>query len=288
MPPRPEPLQPCRMIELTSDSTMTDRDVHARYDDPRARYEPADRDRISSEVVVWTQAAPVRAAPPAPDMRVSVECIELGSRLDPRLTLLSAPDSPQAKAFRVLRQKLAKHRDPRVIAVTSAERGEGKTTCAVNLGLALAEETLTRVLLFEANVRQPALARLFGFEPRECLSAQMARLHAPTRGYQIAAVAGTRLCIAAMSPDLAPGTRLDRFLVNVALSELRNEYDYIIVDTSAALESADPGSIAACVDGVIVVTRAGKSRKTKVRAAIEQVGGAPLLGIALLDSREAA
>ena len=172
--------------------------------------------------MVWTQAAPTRAVRSVPDTRVSMECIELGSKLDPRLTLLAAPESAQAKAFRILRHRLAKRADPRLIAVTSAERGEGKTTCAVNLALALAEETLTRVLLFEANVRQPALARLFGFEPRECLSSQMARLHGPTRGYHIAAVAGTRLCVAAMSPDLAKGARLDRFLLSVALSELRS------------------------------------------------------------------
>jgi Mrp family chromosome partitioning ATPase len=285
MSPRLEPLKPCRMIELTSDQPSSEppRIGGASH----ARYEPADQDRISSEVVVWTPAVPARARS-LPDTRVNVECIELGSRLDPRLTLLSAPDSPQAKAFRMLRHKLNKHADPRVIAVTSAERGEGKTTCAVNLALALAEETLTRVLLFEANVRQPALARLFGFEPRECLSVQMGRLHGPTRGYHIAAVAGTRLCIAAMSPDLARGTRLDRFLMTVALSELRSEYDYIVVDTSPALESADTSSVAGCVDGVIIVARANKSKKKNVRATVEQIGQAPLLGIALLDSREAA
>ena len=288
MPPRPEPLQPCRMIELTTNPPRIDRNGGARFNDTRVGYEAPDHDRISSEVVVWTPAEPAAVERSAPDTRVSVECIELGNQLDPRLTLLSNPDSPQAKAFRLLRHKLGKHADPRLIAVTSAERGEGKTTCAVNLALAIAEETLTRVLLFEANVRQPALARLFGFEPRECLSTQMARLHGPTRGYHIAAVAGTRLCIAAMSPDLAPGTRLDRFLVSVALSELRSEYDYIIVDTSPALESADATSVTGCVDGVILVARANKSRKRNVRAAIDQIGQAPLLGIALLDSREAA
>ena len=283
MPPRPEPLQPCRMIELTTNPPRIDRNGGSRFNDTRIGYEPPDHDRISSEVVVWTPAVPTaversEVERPESDTRVSVECIELGSRLDPRLTLLSNPDSPQAKAFRLLRHKLGKHADPRLIAVTSAERGEGKTTCAVNLALAIAEETLTRVLLFEANVRQPALARMFGFEPRECLSSQMARLHGPTRGYRIAAVAGTRLCIAAMSPDLAPGTRLDRFLVSVALSELRSEYDYIVVDFAGARKrrrhqrhgmrrGRDPGR-----------ARQQVAQKN-VRAAIEQIGRAPLLGI---------
>jgi len=277
------------MIELTTNPPGIDPRLQAPPNGyAQARYEPADQERISSEVVVYNATAPIRVERTLPDTRVSMECVELGSRLDPRLTLLVAPDSPQAKAFRILRHRLAKTADPRVIAVTSAERGEGKTTCAVNLALALAEETLTRVLLFEANVRQPALATLFGFEPRECLSVQMSRLHGPTRGYHIAAIAGTRLCVAAMAPDLVKGARLDRFLLSVALSELRSEYDYIVVDTSPALESADTSSVTACVDGVLAVARANKSRKRTVRALLEQIGPAPLLGIALLDSREAA
>jgi Mrp family chromosome partitioning ATPase len=220
--------------------------------------------------------------------RVSMECIVLDDKLDPRLTLLTAPDSPQSKAFRLLRHRLLRQSDPRLIAVTSAERGEGKTTCAVNLALAIAEETLTRVLFFEANVRQPSAARLFGFEPRECLSRQLSRLQGSMRGYSIAAVAGTRLCIAAMSPDLPPGTRLDRFILGVALAELRSEFDYIVVDTSPALESADANAVSECVDGVIMVARADRSRLKRVKRAVKQLGSAPLLGITLLDSREAA
>src|SRR5687767_5934420 len=88
MPPRPEPLQPCRMIELTADPPRIDRERRGRFNDTRVGHEAPDHDRISSEVVVWTQAAPASVERSAPDTRVSVECIELGNRLDPRLTLL--------------------------------------------------------------------------------------------------------------------------------------------------------------------------------------------------------
>jgi receptor protein-tyrosine kinase len=91
-----------------------------------------------------------------------------------------------------------------------------------------------------------------------------------------------------MSPDLPKGQTLDRFLLSVALSELRSEYDYVVVDTSPVLDSADASAVSGCVDGVIFVARAGKSRKKSVRAAISQIEPAPLLGMALLDSRGAA
>jgi receptor protein-tyrosine kinase len=91
-----------------------------------------------------------------------------------------------------------------------------------------------------------------------------------------------------MSPDLPPGTRLDRFILGVALSELRSEFDYIVVDTSPALDSADANAVAENVDGVIVVARAERSRQRRIKRAINQLGTTPLLGITLLDSREAA
>jgi Mrp family chromosome partitioning ATPase len=285
----PEALRPCKIIELSSGHPPKDREVTAQFDSYGTEEDARRSDRVSTEVVVWPSAPPTTALAvrSGPNMRVSIDAIDLDKRVDPRLSLLAAPDSPRAKAFRVLRHRLLAGTDPHLIAVTSAQRGDGKTTCAANLALALAEESLTRVLLFEANVRQPALARLFGFEPRECLSLQMARLQSPQRTYSVTGIDGTRLSVAAMSPNLAPGARLDRLLLSVALNELRSEFDYIVVDTSAALESADANVVAEAVDGVIMAARVGKSRKRHVERVIAQLGGAPLLGIALLDAREA-
>src|SRR5262245_22729935 len=67
---------------------------------------------------------------------VIVEQVEPLTPLDPRLTMLLGPGSPQAEAYRLLEHRLNAKTAPRVIAVTSAERGAGKTTCAANLALA--------------------------------------------------------------------------------------------------------------------------------------------------------
>src|SRR5262245_32000932 len=63
--------------------------------------------------------------------------IDLPVRPDRRLVLLREPESASARGYRSLRHRLLAHSDPRVIAVTSAEPGEGKTSCAVNLALSL-------------------------------------------------------------------------------------------------------------------------------------------------------
>ena len=82
-------------------------------------------------------------------------------RIDPRLVLLTDPGSQQAAAYRVLRHRLTHAKDPRVILVTSPGRREGKTVCAANLALALAEGRSSRVMLVEINGAAPALSHLF-------------------------------------------------------------------------------------------------------------------------------
>src|SRR4051812_40190962 len=60
--------------------------------------------------------------------------------IDPRLAILADPDSARAEGFRRLRDGVLARGMPRVLAVTSPERGDGKTTCIANLAFAFAEQ----------------------------------------------------------------------------------------------------------------------------------------------------
>src|SRR4051812_41850882 len=104
-----------------------------------------------------------------------VEEVGPGLERDPRLVLLTAPGSAQARSYRLLQHRVFAKGAPRVIAVTSAEPGEGKTTCAANLALAFAEATLSRVLLMDANLARPAVAELFGYEPSDSFMIKLLR-----------------------------------------------------------------------------------------------------------------
>jgi len=210
--------------------------------------------------------------------------VNLPARPDPRLVLLREPESPSARGYRLLRHRLLAHSDPRVIAVTSAEPSEGKTTCAVNLALALAEETMARVLLVETNLRRPSLGRVFGYRPSESFVGRMAECRDATPPYSVAALIGTRLQVAALPPGVPGDARLDRMLLAVALQELRDVFDYVVVDGASVLESADADVASVCADGVVVVARASKSRKTPLRRAVAQLAPARVLGTVLLDA----
>ena len=240
----------------------------------------------SPGLVVWS-GAPVQTASLQHVWSSKVfvlDEVDLPARPDPRLVMLREPESARARSFRLLKHRLLARSDPRVITVTSAEPGEGKTTTAVNLALALAEETMARVLLVEANLERPALASLFGFEPRESFVWRMAESRDATPPYSVAALLGTRLQVAALPSHLTSDTRLDRMLLAVALQELREVFDYVVVDAASVLESADADVASECADGVIVTVRAAKSRKSALSGAIRQLAPARVLGTVLLDA----
>ncbi len=215
---------------------------------------------------------------------VILEEVELPRPLDQRLAVLLDPDSPQARSYRLLQHRLIATSDPHVITVTSARQGEGKTTCAANLALTLAGEAFARVLLVEANTLRPDLARAFGFRPADSFINRLVQERDAKPPYFVARIRGSRLHIAALQVDSTQDGRLDRLLLSLAISELRNFYQYIVLDAASVFDSADADMAGECADGVIITARARKSRRSELRRAIAQLSPTPVLGVVLLDT----
>jgi len=215
---------------------------------------------------------------------VILEEVELPAALDPRLVVLRDLGSAQARSYKLLQHRLIATSDPRVVAVTSARAGEGKTTCAANLALTLADETFARVLLVEANTRRPALGQTFGFRPADSFINRLVQERDAKPPYFVARVRGSRLHVAALQVDAAPDMCLDRLLLGLAIGELRHFYQYIVIDAGSVFESADADIAGECADGVIITARARKSRRSELRRATAQLSPSPVLGVVLLDS----
>jgi Mrp family chromosome partitioning ATPase len=228
----------------------------------------------SQEIVTFGEAVPL----------IQVEHVVAPERFDPRIVLLADPTSSAARSYRLLRHRLFGLGDPRWITVTSAHAGEGKTTCAVNLALALAEDTTSQVLLLEANLRHPVVARLFGFEPYDSILGEALKSRTVAPPYPITGIVGTRLHLAALASEPIPGARLDRAVFASLLSDLREVYDYVVIDAGPVLESGDADVAGECASGVIVTARSGKSKKPDFRRAIDQLRPTPVFGTVLFDA----
>jgi Mrp family chromosome partitioning ATPase len=225
------------------------------------------------------------SAPEVPSARVWVATHKMPDDLDERLILVREPDSARAASFRVLRHRLQERGDPRVIAVTSAGAREGKTTCAVNLALALGECGRARVLLVESNLRAPALAPLFGFMPPECFAAQMLRhKEKPLEAWSVVEVGSPYLHVLAVKPIDGGRPLLDGPAFSIAMEMLTQAgYDYIVIDTPPVLGAADVNLIEDSAEGVLFTAWARSTRSRTLRAAVEQLAPAKLLGMTLLD-----
>jgi succinoglycan biosynthesis transport protein ExoP len=153
---------------------------------------------------------------------------------------------------------------PRVIVVTSPCQGDGKTTVASNLGIAMAELG-RRVLLIDGDLRRPRLDRFFGLSNNRGLSNAL-RVNTPLGEigpikhlFRETEISGLYLLPAGDST-----TNTTRLLHSPRMSELlgllRREFDMVIVDAPPILQQlADARVLGHLADGVILVIRAGQT-----------------------------
>ena len=203
---------------------------------------------------------------------------------DRRLALAIDPDSERSAAFRVLRHHLLELGRPQVVIVSSPQAGEGKTTAAINLALALAECGRAKTLLVETHVRRPQFTNIFKFVPPWCFAEQLAaHRHQPTMPWSMVDIPQLWLHIAAINPRIAQTQLLDGPAFAIAMERLRlGGYDHIVVDAPPVLGSADVNLMADAADAVVFALRARRSTIRDLRFAIDQLGGANIAGTVLL------
>ena len=204
---------------------------------------------------------------------------------DPRLAMVIDADSERSASFRVLRHHLLELGRPQVIVVTSPGAGDGKTTTAVNLALALAECGRAKTLLVETHVRRPQFTNIFKFVPPWCFAEQLAaHRHQPTMPWSLIDIPQLWLHVAAINPRIEQTQLLDGPAFAIAMERLRIAgYDHIVVDAPPVLGSADVNLMADAADSVVFALRARHSTTRDLRRAIDQLGGAKVTGSVLLQ-----
>lgn len=224
---------------------------------------------------------PRRATPP---IEITTHSFHRSRMSDPRLCLARAPGSQRAAAFRVLRHHLLARGRPQVVAVTSPHDREGKTTCAINLALALAECERARVLLIEGHFARPSLAAVLKLAPPRCFAEQLAmHRQRPLVKWSLVDVPSLGIHVAAANARPRTSQILDAPAFSLAIDQLRGaDYDHIIIDCPSVEGTADVNLIQDATDGVLLVAR---SRATTARAlehATHQLSPAKILGFTLL------
>jgi Mrp family chromosome partitioning ATPase len=271
-------------------------DPHAtRVDNPLGRIDPALTmpsvpSRGGDGAVVFGKAhalatpKPVPAGPP-PEIGLTQHSLPPDESYDRRLAMVIDPDSERSAAFRVLRHHLLSAGRPQVIIVTSPLAGEGKTTTALNLALALAECGRSKVLLAETHVRRPQLASVFKLVPPWCFAEQLAaHRHQPMLPWSLIEIPQLWLHVAAINPRIEKSQLLDAPAFAIAMERLRQGgYEHIVIDAPPVLGSADVNLMADSADAVVFALRARQSNTRDVRRAIDQIGANKVAGTVIVE-----
>lgn len=210
--------------------------------------------------------------------KASIPSTELVTHLDPM--------AAASEAFRVLRtnlQFMGLDQPVKSILVTSALPDEGKSTVAANLAIAFAQAGVN-VCLVDADLRRPRIAKIFGVENWQGLTSAAVSLNGLEGHLKPSQVPGLTLMTSGPIPP-NPAEVLASARMTTLLEELGQQFDTVIIDSPPALAVADAAVLAPKVDGVLLVTRAGKvARKqvTQAKEALEAVN-ARILGAVLSD-----
>lgn len=238
---------------------------------------------------MWPLAAPphymFRRKKPAPDQVAGFDedmVVVVDQSVNPYLVMFHEPAGFRAEQVRGLRNRLVAMNpdgEPKTLVVTSAVRGEGKTVSALNLAMAFAELERQRVVLVDADLRRPSCERYLNLNAQAGLTdvllgqASVEKLLRPAGYRQLMLLgAGTRVDNPA---EVLSSSRLDQLL-----QRLKENYQYVVIDSPPVLPSTDAGVLSAAADGTVLCVRLEHSQKKQSREALQTLSdmGGNVLG----------
>ena len=167
----------------------------------------------------------------------------------------------------------------KTVMIASAIPGEGKTLTATNLALTLSQSYSREVLLIDGDLRRPSLHDMFGLPNLNGLNDGVK--NAAESKVPVTHVRDRLTLLTAGRPDPDPMSVLTSERMQRVISEARGRFDWVIVDTPPVGLLTDAKLLAAFVDVVIVVIRAGETRFEAIQNAINAMGREKIFGVVL-------
>ncbi|WP_430452788.1 polysaccharide biosynthesis tyrosine autokinase [Rhodopirellula europaea] len=210
--------------------------------------------------------------------------------LDPHLAVVHAPSSVASESIRSCRTsvlfEMAGIPGGKIIQVTSPLPGNGKSTIAGNLACSIAQSG-KRTLIIDCDLRRPQVTDNFAMADQLGLVDVL-----NGKCEHVDAAHDTPLSTLKMMPSgpipANPAEALTLPEMSELLDVLREEYDYIILDTPPLLVVTDPSITASMTDGVVMALKVRRKsrRNAKEAASILSNVGAKLLGVVINASDE--
>lgn len=243
-------------------------------------------------------AAPARAIP-APPAASPVAAVEVAALRRAGLVVgtAQAARSRLSEEFGVVRQQVLRTlrkaepvegHCPRVVLVTSARPGEGKSFTALNLAASIAAGGTQPVLLIDADGKRDSLSELLGLAEAPGIRHLAAappgagRLAAPLRPTAQPGLSVMPYGTAADAAEVPAGPLLAQAILRLA----KTLPDHVLIlDSPPCLATSDPGSLAGIAGQVLMVVQAERTQRAEVEAALDLVEACPVLQLVLNRTR---
>lgn len=217
---------------------------------------------------------------------------------DNSVVVLDELDTLITDRYRLLFAKLdlvSRKEEKKVIAITSALKGEGKTTTTSNLAVVSARDFGKRILVIDGDFKNPSVSKSFGLPNtpgltnvigEECSLESVLR-KGPVEGLSILTMGGRSSHVVG-----AQGARRDEEHIwtgngiKSILNEVRESYDYIWIDAPPILPLFDMSVISETVDGILIVIRTGETSEPVLSQAIKSLNSDKVIGSVLNRSKK--
>jgi polysaccharide biosynthesis transport protein len=182
------------------------------------------------------------------------------------------PLSPFSEAMRTLRSSVHMSdvdQPPKVIQVTSARPGEGKTTIAMSLAISAAFAGL-KVVFVDADLRRPAASRYFKLEQEKGLvdlligDVTLEKVLTPFKDLKL-------MVIPAGAKSLTPSDVLGSERMKVLISQLRSKFDYVVLDTPPVSPVIDSVILASLADKTVFVVQWASTPRELVETSVQRL-----------------
>ncbi|MEN8210677.1 MAG: polysaccharide biosynthesis tyrosine autokinase [Thermodesulfobacteriota bacterium] len=170
---------------------------------------------------------------------------------------------------------------PKILLITSVAPGEGKSSISACLAAAIAE-TGKKVLLIDSDMRRPVQHKNFNLENTAGISSFLAGISEKNENRKQTSTENLDIITAGPLPP-NPSELLSSMRLQDMLKDYSNEYDMIIIDSPPLASVTDPLILSSHVDGIILVTWAGKTTYEMLGKGLKQLKeiNAPVTGLVL-------
>ena len=189
---------------------------------------------------------------------------------------------PQLEAFRRLRINIFADAEslPQAIMITSAERGEGKSTISANLAVTIAQSG-RKVVIVDCDMRLPKLHKFLDLPNKRGLTSILTESVTLTEAMQDSSFSRLQV-ITSGPPPPNPTELLGSPQMGILIEQLKQDFDIVLFDTPALLSVSDAAALVPFVDSVILVVARARSRREAVRMVRRQLVNVKAKSIAVV------